>query len=71
MVRDDALGDGLADGVDLRGMAATSDADSDIDFAESVEAEDQERFVDLHSRRVSIRAEIKTEGCFGDWTGWV
>jgi len=31
VVGDDGLGDGLADGVDLRGVTTTGDADADVD----------------------------------------
>ncbi len=36
----DGFGDGLSDGVDLGGMAATRDADTDVDGGEFVEADD-------------------------------
>lgn len=32
VVGDDGLGDGLADGVDLRGVTTTGDADADVDI---------------------------------------
>lgn len=41
------LGDGLADGVDLRGVATAADADADVDLGELVDANDEERLVDL------------------------
>lgn len=47
VVRHDGLGDGLADGVDLGRVAAASDADADVHPGEFVQAEDEERFVDL------------------------
>ena len=47
VVGDDGLGDGLADGVDLRGVATTGDADTDVDTSELVGANDQEGLVDL------------------------
>lgn len=47
VVGDDGLGDGLADGVDLAGVAAAGDAHADVDFGEAVEAEDEEGLVDL------------------------
>lgn len=50
VVGDEGLGDGLADGVDLRGVAAAGDADADVDVGEFVEADDEERFVDLGGR---------------------
>lgn len=47
VVGDDGLGDGLADGVDLGDVTTTSDADTDIDTGELVEADDQKGLVDL------------------------
>lgn len=47
VVSDDGLGDGLADGVDLRSLTTTGDADADVDTGEFVDADDQEGFVDL------------------------
>jgi hypothetical protein len=44
----DALCDRLADGVDLRCVAATGDAHADVDDGELVEADDEDGFVDLH-----------------------
>lgn len=40
VVGDEGLGDGLADGVDLRGVTTTGDAHSDVDLGELVEADD-------------------------------
>ncbi len=47
VVGNQGLGDGLADGVDLRGVATTADADADVDLGELVDANDEERLVDL------------------------
>jgi hypothetical protein len=47
VVGDNGLGDGLADGVDLRGVTTTGDADTDVDTGELVDADDQEGLVDL------------------------
>lgn len=47
VVGDDGLGDGLTDGVDLRGVTTTGDADADVDTSELVSANDQEGLVDL------------------------
>ena len=47
VVGDDALGDGLTDGVDLRRVPAARDAHADVDRGELVEAEYEEGFVDL------------------------
>lgn len=47
VVGDQGLGDGLADGVDLRGVATTADANADVDLGELVNTNDEERLVDL------------------------
>ena len=47
VVGDDRLGDGLADGVDLRGVTTTGDADTDVDTGEFVGSNDQDGLVDL------------------------
>lgn len=40
VVGDESLGDGLADGVDLRGVTTAGNADADVDLGELVEADD-------------------------------
>lgn len=52
VVGDQGLGDRLADGVDLGGVATAADADADVDVGELVEAEDEERLVDLEGELV-------------------
>ena len=47
VVRDDRLGDGLADGVNLRSVSTTLDADADVDSTESILAGNQNGLVDL------------------------
>lgn len=47
VVGDEGLGDGLADRVDLRRVAAAADTHPDVDRRELVSAEDEERLVDL------------------------
>jgi hypothetical protein len=47
VVGDEGLGDGLTDGVDLGSVSTTGDADADVDAGELVEADDQERLVQL------------------------
>jgi len=49
VVGDQRLGNGLTDGVDLRGVTTTADADADVDVGELVEADDEERLVDLEA----------------------
>ena len=49
VVCDDRLGDGLADGVDLGSVSTSGDSDADVDTGELVEADNQERLVDLES----------------------
>jgi hypothetical protein len=48
VVGDDGLGDGLANGIDLGDVTTTGDADTDVDTGELVEANNQERLVDLY-----------------------
>lgn len=50
VVGDEGLGNGLTDGVDLGSVTTTSDADADVDVGELVEADNQERLVDLETR---------------------
>lgn len=50
----DALGDGLADCVDLRGVAAAGDAYADVDCCELVEADDEEWLVDLEAEDLGL-----------------
>lgn len=47
VVGDQGLGDGLTDGVDLRSVTTTGDADADVDVGELVKTDDQEGLVDL------------------------
>lgn len=51
VVGDEGLGDGLADGVDLGGVATTGDADADVDVGELVKANNEEGLVDLKTRK--------------------
>lgn len=50
----DALGDGLADRVDLRGVATAGDAYTDVDGCELVEADDEEWLVDLEAEDLGL-----------------
>lgn len=54
VVGDQRLGNGLTDGVDLRGVTTTGDADADVDVGELVEADDEEGLVDLEGYTVSV-----------------
>lgn len=54
VVGDEGLGDGLADGVDLGGVATAGDADADVEVGELVEADDEEGLVDLWGYLVSM-----------------
>lgn len=56
VVGDEGLGDGLADGVDLRSVTTTGDADADVDVGELVEADNQEGLVDLKEAGVLVYA---------------
>lgn len=53
VVGDEGLGDGLADGVDLRGVTTTGDTDTDIDTGELVSADDEDGLVGLCGDDVS------------------
>lgn len=50
----DALGDGLTDGVDLRSVTSSGDADTDVDASELVEANDEEGLVDLEAEDLGL-----------------
>lgn len=49
---DEGLGNGLADGVDLGGVAAARDSHSNVDLGELVCPQEQERLVDLDLENV-------------------
>lgn len=49
VVRNDGFRDRLADGVDLGCVSTTSYSDADVDVGELVEADDEERLIDLES----------------------
>jgi len=54
VVGDDGFGNGLADGVDLRGVTTTGDADADVDISELVNTEDQDGLVNLESQDLGL-----------------
>ena len=58
VVGDNRLGDSLTDGVNLRGVTTTGDANADIDTGELVNADDQEGLVDLSYRRLGDGSTI-------------
>jgi hypothetical protein len=49
VIGDDGFGDSLTDSVDLGDVTTTGDADTDVDTGELVQADNQERLVDLYS----------------------
>lgn len=51
---DDALGDGLADGVGLRDLATTAGADADVDVRKALLAEEQEGLEDLEAEELGL-----------------
>jgi hypothetical protein len=53
-VGDDGLGDSLTDGVHLRGVTTAGDAHADVDVGELLEADDQERLVDLEPQDLGL-----------------
>jgi len=48
VVGDQRLGNGLTDGVDLRSLTTTGDANTDVDVGELVEANNEDGLVDLY-----------------------
>jgi hypothetical protein len=54
VVRDDAFGDRLADGVDLAGVSTTANAQADVDVGEALRAEDQQRLEDLDAQALGL-----------------
>lgn len=54
VVGDQGLGDGLADGVDLRGVTTTGDADADVDVGELVKTDNKDGLVDLQANNVRM-----------------
>jgi len=54
VVGDDRLGNSLTDGVNLGSVTTTGDADSDVNTGELVEAEDEDRLVDLESKDLGL-----------------
>lgn len=47
---DDALGDGLTDGIQLRGVTSSADAHANIEILESLETEQKNGLPDLDSK---------------------
>lgn len=58
VIGDDGLGNGLADGVHLRGLTTTRHADTDVNVGKFVGANDQEGFVDLLHPKMNMREQI-------------
>jgi len=58
VVGDQGLGQGLADGVDLRGVATTSHPDADVDLGELVKTNDEDGLVDLEAEDLRLK-EVK------------
>ena len=53
-VRNNRLGDSLTDGVNLRGVSSSSDADADVDVGELLKTDDQEGLVDLEPQDLGL-----------------
>ena len=51
----DALGNGLANGLNLRAGTTTADADADAQVLESVATKQEEGLVDLHSQGLGLK----------------
>lgn len=54
VVGDNRLSDSLTNSIDLRSMTTPSDTDADINFGESLEADNQERLVDLETEDLGL-----------------
>lgn len=54
VVGDEGLGDALADGVDLGGVASAADADPHVDSGEAVAAEEEDRLEDLEAEDLRL-----------------
>lgn len=54
VVRNDGLSDGLADGVNLRGVSSTLDADTDIEGSKGVLSSDEDGLVDLEAEDLRL-----------------
>ena len=54
IVSDDALADGLTDGVDLRDITTTTDADADVDVREALLAEQEDGLKDLEAEDLGL-----------------
>lgn len=50
IVGDERFGDGLSNGVDLRCVTTTGDANANVDVGELVETDNEEGFVDLRNK---------------------
>ena len=60
VVGDEGLGNSLADGVDLRGVTTTGDADADVEVGELVKADNEEGLVDLLRGLLALVLSITT-----------
>jgi hypothetical protein len=54
VVGDQGLGDSLSDGIDLRDVTTSGDPDPDINIGELVEANNEERLVDLEAEDLRL-----------------
>lgn len=54
VVGDDALGDGLTDGVQLGGVASSANIDAHIEILEALEAEKQDGLPHLHTESCGL-----------------
>lgn len=55
VVSDDALGDSLADGVDLRRVTTAGDAQANVDVSEALGAEQEQRLEDLRPQALGLQ----------------
>jgi len=54
VVGDNALGNGLTDGVDLGSVTTTTDADADVNAGELVQTEEEDGLVDLEAQNLGL-----------------
>lgn len=54
VVGDEGLGNGLTDGVDLRGVTTAGDADANVNVGKLVEADDEDGLVDLEAENLGL-----------------
>jgi len=54
VIGDNGLGDRLTDGVNLRSVTTTSDADANVDARKLLEANEEKRLIDLEAKDIGL-----------------